>query len=788
MERDPLYRWKLVGLIALALIVLSVPFHAIKESRYRAARLQGSVEIAADFVGSQACIDCHEEAYDAWVGSDHDRAMSLASDSTVLGDFDDVEFESDDDEVYARFYTRDGKYFVRTEGPDGQLADFEIAYTFGFEPLQQYLVPFPGGRLQALTIAWDTESNEWFYLYPDRDIELDDWLHWTRGGQNWNGMCAECHSTNVVKGYDAETQTFSTTWSELGVGCEACHGPGYGHVEWAEVTPMARLTIENYGLLIKTSDIGAAQQVELCAPCHSHHVDLGRHEHTQAELLQEAVPSLLIDGLYFADGQIIGEVYDYASFQQSKMYRTGIHCGDCHDAHDLELIEEGNELCLRCHRASTYDTYDHHFHEKIVDGEPSDGALCVKCHMPETAFAVVDYRADHSIQNPRPDLTLEIGVPNACAAAGCHDDETDQWNADYYVQWYGEAKKDHYGTTFAAARDGRPVTGVELASIAGDTLYPAIVRATALSLLRSYPGDTATAAFESALRDRDALVRYAAADNLNAVDTDRLAVLLAPLLLDPVKAVRLRAAMRLAGTPAGTLQDYQREALDEALLEFRDAMAYSLDFPFAELNLGNLHLAQRDSAGAEPHYRAAIAIDDRYDPAKLNLAALLIAKGEYEEAEGLLLDVLADRPQMHEAAHMLAHVLTERERHAEAADYLRQVTEALPDQSRIYLELGLAEGAAGRNEAAESALLRALQLEPDNLDYLFALADHFVRRGEFDRALVYADRMIATHPELEVGSQVKIFIEEILMKSDYGIAGYGTYDLRGISDYRIGGR
>ncbi|UCD24338.1 MAG: hypothetical protein JSW51_15180, partial [Gemmatimonadota bacterium] len=530
MERDPLHRWRIAGVVASLVIVATVPAYVLMESlgtRDR-SRVDSSV---ATFVGREKCVDCHEVEHDSWRDSDHDRAMQPASDSTVLGDFDDAVFEYSD--VSARFFRRDGKFYVNTQGPNGELADFEIAYTFGHEPLQQYLVPFPGGRLQSLTVAWDTERGEWFYLYAGQDIPHDDWLHWTRGGQNWNGMCAECHSTNLQKGYDANTRTFTTTWSEIDVSCEACHGPGSLHVAWAEVPPMARSESDNYELVIQTSGISSEQQVELCAPCHSRRTELGDYDHSRTDLLQHMAPSLLREGLYHADGQILEEVYVYASFQQSKMFRMGVRCSDCHDVHSLQLLREGNALCTECHRADAYDSYDHHFHQQIYEGEPSDGALCVKCHMPESPYMVIDYRADHSIRVPRPDLTLQIGVPNACSQSGCHDDQTVAWSADYYRQWYGRAQKPHYGTILAAAREGRPEAESELIRMAADTLYPAIVRATAVSLLASYPGDASTTALEQALADPNGLVRYTAVDNARAMTPDELVDRIAPLLFDP---------------------------------------------------------------------------------------------------------------------------------------------------------------------------------------------------------------------------------------------------------------
>ncbi len=365
--------------MSTAVIVVAIPLSLV---RPRAGAGPATAETApATFVGSASCRECHTAAYDKWKGSDHERAMDVANEQTVLGDFNNATFTHRG--LTSRFYTRDGKFFVETEGPDGKPGEFEITYVFGIRPLQQYLVPFPGGRLQCLTIAWDTQQKRWFHLYPDQDIPASDWLHWTRNAQNWNGMCAECHSTNLRKGYDADKETFNTTWSEISVGCEACHGPGSRHNAWARVPPMARSSLENKGLVVPTSGITSAQLVELCAPCHSRRAELGDYDHTGRLLLDHMLPSLLTEGLYEADGQQLDEVYTYASFLQSKMYARGVRCSDCHDSHSARLLRTGNDLCLQCHQREVYDTADHHFHKKQVDGRPSDGALCVKCHMPE---------------------------------------------------------------------------------------------------------------------------------------------------------------------------------------------------------------------------------------------------------------------------------------------------------------------------------------------------------------------------------------------------------------------
>ena len=668
-------RWRLFGVAASVVIVLSVPAWVIRKGGAEPAGPR--IAAKAAFVGREACRPCHQPAFESWQGSDHDLAMAEATTETVLGDFSGVTFTSKG--VTSTFFRRDDQYFVNTEGRDGEMRDFEITHTFGHEPLQQYLVPFPGGRLQCVSIAWDSDLEEWFHLYPDQVIPADDWLHWTRAAQNWNGMCAECHSTNLQKNFDAATDTYATTWSEIDVSCEACHGPGSDHVAWAEIQPMARPQIEDYGLVVRTAGISSPEQVELCAPCHSRRTELGDWDHSTTSLLDSHLPSLLDEGLYHADGQILDEVYVWGSFTQSKMYGNDVRCSDCHDSHSLELRFEGNELCLQCHRADAYDTADHHFHKKVHEGRPSDGALCVKCHMPEQPYMVIDERADHSLRVPRPDLSLALGTPNACSQGGCHDDKPLSWSVDAFEKWYGLAKKPHYGPALAAGREGRPEARDDLARLAGDELYPAIVRATALSLLGRYPGEESTRAFAVALADVEPLMRYTAVNSVVASSPEELVELVAPLLFDPMRAVRMQAAVGLADVPDQLLKSYQREALAEALTEYRQAMDHSLDFAFAGHNLGNLAARLGDAQQAEQYYRIAIKIDDLFYPAKANLAVLLNAQGRNEEAEALLRSILDAYPEQHEVAYSLGLLLAEMGRYVEAESYLTRAAAGMPD-------------------------------------------------------------------------------------------------------------
>ena len=694
----------------------------------------------ATFVGSASCKSCHELAYRLWEGSDHDLAMAEATEETVLGDFDDAVF--DDGRVTTRFYRREGKFFVHTEGPGGEMAEFEITHTFGYDPLQQYLVPFPGGRMQALNVTWDAEKGEWYRQYAGQEILADDWLHWTRNGQNWNGMCAECHSTNLIKGYDPESDSYETTWSEIDVGCEACHGPGSRHLEWVALE-QPRPALAAAGFDVSTREASSRRIVELCAPCHARRSELGDYDHTQGEPLDYMVPALLREGLYEPDGQILDEVYVYGSFLQSVMYDEGVSCVDCHDSHSLQLHREGNELCLGCHERESFDTEAHHFHEP-----GSTGAECVKCHMVERPYMGIDWRADHSFRVPRPDLSAELGIRNACNESGCHDTRTPEWAAERYREWYGETERPHFAAALAAAWAGDPAAGGELSRVARDAEQRALVRATALELVSGTP--EGEAALRSALTADDPLLRHTAVTHLSLRTPEDVQAIL-PLLSDPVRAVRIAAVGRVAGVPREMMTPVQASALERGVAEYRASAAHSLDFSASAMRLANLEYALGNLPEAERHYRGALAVDELFYPAKLNLAVLLSARGEQREAETLVREVREAFPENGEAAYSLGLLLVEEGKLDEALTVLEQAAELSPQNPRVFYNLGLLLQQVGRVDEAERRLRRALELEPDGLDFMHAYADHLMRAGRREEALALADRMIALYPNAPAG-------------------------------------
>jgi Flp pilus assembly protein TadD len=719
----------------------------------------------AAYVGVRASAGCQYPEHERWRRSHHDLAMQPASADTVRGDFGGVRFA----EPGGTFtFSRDGNRFgVRAEGPDGRVRDYDIKYTFGVTPLQQYLVELDGGRLQALTIAWDTRPREaggqrWFSLYPGERLRPGDPLHWTGYEQTWNYQCAECHSTGVRKNYDATFGRYATGWAEVNVACEACHGPGSRHVAWAE-RRASWWTGEGdprKGLMVVLHDRGqwrldpatgnarrsapraADGEIEVCAVCHSRRSVIAEGAPSRRRLMETHLPALLDPELYHADGQQQGEVYTYASFLQSRMYREGVTCSDCHEPHSLGLRAPGNGVCAQCHAPARYDTASHHFHRP-----GSTGAACVGCHMPAATYMLVDPRRDHSLRVPRPDLSVELGMPNACTA--CHTDRDPAWARNAVRAWYGRDPGGHqrYARALHAGRAGQPGALALLAELIRDAGQPAVARATALTLISRSPGPTALEAVRQGLRDPDPLLRRAALAALEAAPPEQRPALAAPLLGDPVRAVRIEAGRVLASVSDAALGSAERAARHLAIEEYIASQRLNADRPEARVNLGLLHAQRAQAPEAELEYRAAISLWRGHVPAYVNLADLYRLRGREDDAERVLRDGLAVAPGDPSLHHALGLALARQKRLDAAVGALRRAATLAPSVARYRYVYAVALHDAGRRDEAIRVLEDAVQRHPFDPDLLFGLAAFHRERGELARALGYAERLAAVMPE-----------------------------------------
>jgi tetratricopeptide (TPR) repeat protein len=755
--------WRLT-LIVLpgAMLVLGGAILAARAPWKQAAPLERE---PATFVGRQACASCHAEQDGRWRGSDHDLAIQVADERSMLGDFGGATFTHGG--VTSRFFRRDGTFFVHTDGPDGRLQDFPIAYAFGVRPLQQYLIALPGGRYQALGIAWDARpraagGQRWFHLSPGERIRPGDPLHWTGRDQTWNHMCAECHSTGLRKNYRPDGDRYETTWAELDVACEACHGPGSRHVAWAAATRGTPRRGDDgaAGLLVRLRDrrdavwqmdatTGIARragpppsriEVETCARCHSRRGVVDDRPLHGRPLLDTHRPALLVPGLYHADGQILGEVYEYGSFLQSKMYRAGVTCSDCHDPHSLRVAQPPGTACARCHAPASFDTPAHHHHRA---GTP--GASCVACHMPTRTYMVVDPRRDHSLRVPRPDLSVKLGTPDACTA--CHRDRTPRWAAEALARWYPGPRPAHYGEAIHAGRRGLPGAEAQLLRLAGDPGRPAIARATAVSLLRPHASGASIRAVEAALSDSDPLVRLAAVEAAGTLGLDSRLRMLVPVLDASPAAVRIEAARALADAPAERLTAEQRRALDRGLADYRRAQEINADRPEAQVNLGALADQRGEHDAAERAYRRATVLDPTFVPAYVNLADHHRARQQDEKGERVLRQGLERNPDAPALHHSLGLLLVRARRYADAVASLARAAELAPDAARYAYVYGVALHSTGRTDRALAVLTRAHDRHPGDVEILVALSTINRDRGARDAARAYARTLLEVAPE-----------------------------------------
>ena len=717
---------------------------------------------AADpaYSGSAACAGCHEQAYQAWRSSHHYQAMLPATAENVVGAFDGRRFEYGG--ISSRFFQKDDTYLVETDNEKGELQVFEIAYTFGFYPLQQYLVAFPGGRYQALNIVWDSRpeaagGQRWIHLYPEdapdnaEPVRHDDIVHWTGSFQNWNGRCAACHSTGLEKNYSAAARRFETRWQEINVACEACHGPAADHLEWAQSQqaensdtaanppphkgfayalddrgPFGPPATGNSNILARQDGKRPVTQVETCAGCHSRRSELDEpHPGQRFDDLYHL--SLIEPGLYFPDGQVRDEVYVYGSFLQSRMHAAGVVCSNCHEPHSGTLRAPGNALCSQCHAAAAYDQPSHHRHPA---GEP--GSACVDCHMPARTYMVVDDRRDHSFRVPEPRLTVELGIPNACNQ--CHGDRSAQWAADALAGWgiKSPARAGH-AAVLAAAWAGQPAVVPDLLALATDEGKPAILRASAVLASGNFPVRDTLASIGQVLYSDDSRVRAAAVRTLDRLPAEQRYALLKSLVTDPVKSVRMAVARQLAEVPLAQLPPAEGEALDTLRKEYLDTLRTHADLPEEQMNLGLYYQAAGNPEAAEKAYREALRLAPAFVPALLNLADLYRANGLDPQAGPLLERAIGLAPGDAAPQHALGLLLIRQRQLDAAVGHLQKAAELDPVNVRYSYVYGVALWESGRQQEAVATLETALANHPGNRDLLSALASYYQQLGQEEK-------------------------------------------------------
>ena len=609
----------------------------------------------ANYIGDKSCSSCHQQAYKDWKSSHHDLAMQVADEDTVLGDFNGADFTSKAG-VISTFFKDGKKFMVRTDGPDGKLHDYEISYTFGLYPLQQYMVKFSKGKIQVLDIAWDSRSKKeggqrWYHLHPHESITSGDVLHWTGPNLNWNFMCADCHSTNLKKNYDVKTKTFSTSYDVINVSCESCHGPASKHLEWTEGDKKSEngfefhLKASSYDNKTRQGDL-EHKEVQMCAKCHSRRAALDDEYTPGDDFFDHYENVTLNEALYFADGKIKDEVYVYNSFKQSKMYEAGVTCSDCHNPHSLKRKEVGEQVCYQCHVPEKYTAKSHHKHKV-----GSKGSDCITCHMPSRVYMGVDERNDHSFRLPRPDLSINTDIPNACN--NCHKDKDASWATMSMQKWYGSVPvgKQNFSHAFSALRKNDKQSQKFLYEVLMSDA-PDLVKATMVSYLGNYPSQQSYTTVIQMLTHKDVETRLNALRTLENFPAKYRIGKTFEMLKDKRKIVRTEAARQLSTLPQGDLDLQRRSLLNKVLQEFEETLLFNADRPESQNALAKLYMDQRKFLKAEQAYEEALRIQPMFLPSYINYAHYFQSKGDEKKAYELLqrgLAKVSDNADLHHA-------------------------------------------------------------------------------------------------------------------------------------------
>ena len=428
------------------------------------------------YASSDTCRSCHPGQHASWHRSYHRTMTQVATEEAVVAPFDHVLEERG---RAFRFARRGGAYYVGEvtgtfdlEPSDDRFWERarRVVMTTGSHHMQAYWVEGRDGELEQVPFVYLIREQRWLansdsFLEPPHPDD-SPLVRYT-----WSDSCITCHSTGgpfeASEAYEDPTPENAVT--ELGISCEACHGPGAAHVERYR-NPAERYLAhakETAGdTIVNPAELPHDRSAAVCGRCHSVHPDgEGERVHDfrpgdrlDAYLSIEAMFEMTdaageiadVEWLAFDDRDTVGSFWRdgscrVAGREHTSMIRSGCYlrgemdCTSCHSMHesdpDRQLASEDHTddgMCLGCHAeiASRIDEHTHHPTE-------SEGARCVSCHMPYTAYALLMATRSHGMDGPHASGASGRSRPNACNL--CHMDRTFGWTAEHLTEWYGQA-------------------------------------------------------------------------------------------------------------------------------------------------------------------------------------------------------------------------------------------------------------------------------------------------------------------------------------------------------------
>lgn len=695
------------------------------------------------YVGADSCRECHAEAYALWAKSHHGLAERLLRPELDQAAFTPARAFHHGSQTTAVDATN-GNDFITSRGLSGRPERHQVQRVLGSDPLRQFLVAAPGGRWQTMEASYDPKHNEWFDVFGREDRQPGEWGHWTGRGMNWNSMCAACHNTRLHKNYDAATDSYHTTMQERSVSCEACHGPLKAHVDWQH-------HYRGRGMLDPTIPKPTpAQIMDLCGSCHARRAEL-TGDFQPGDAFFDHYDLTIVDhsDLFYPDGQIHDEDYEFTAFLGSKMHQAGVTCLDCHPR-SLHLPRpQGNGVCLRCHATGQLHAplIQPELHSHHLAGGPGDE--CIGCHMPVTVYMQRHPRHDHGFTTPDPWLTKKFGIPNACNR--CHKDQDTDWSLAALEKWYGpkmERPARPRAGWLALARQGDATARDPLLAILKDetNFY---WQAVAAGLLDQWVGNPAVnEGLIKCLTHPSPLVRATAVRSLEPLaqpTSSTVAGEIRSLLADPSRNVRINAAWALraeldTNSPAG-----------RDLLHFLDLTA---DQPVGQMQEGAFYFSRGALTEALTHFAKAVAWDTNSAPLHREYAVALSAANRNPEAIEQL--TAASRLAPHDASYFyeLGLAWNEAGDLPKTIELLETAVKLDPNHDRAWYNLGLARNAAGQIEPALEALHRAESTAPNDAHVPYASATILARAGRVEEAKAAAQRALTLQPDFAEAAQL----------------------------------
>ena len=683
---------------------------------------------------SEDCRVCHSTIFEAWNNSHHALAHRVVTANDDLQAFKKLHDTLIEGVKYTSTYNNSNP--VLSEIRQGTKPySYTPLFVMGMSPLRQYIIPTENGRYQANELAYDPHKKEWFNVFGSEHRTPGEWGQWQGRGMNWNSMCAQCHLTDFSKNYHPITDSYTSSWTEHGVGCIQCHGnlaKDHGKIKIAHSNDLSAWIAKR------------RTESETCAPCHARNealtgeprAGMKYNDHFRLTLPTEA-------STFYPDGQMRDEDFNWTSFQTSRMGGKGlVSCMDCHDPHTNKTILSisDNALCLQCHSAKNIRnapvinpvSHSHHLAN-------SAGNLCVNCHMPTTTYMQRDARHDHGFIRPDPLLTKELGIPNACNR--CHSDKSVEWQISATNTWYGLKMDSHQRLrtrAVHAAQKGLNHAQDDLIKLITIEEIPAW-RATLVLLTRSWAYEPRVrATITPLLKDDDPLVRSAVVQVLGTQPD--LLDSLTPYLKDESRLVRVDAEWALTSR------------LDDTSKERNELNAYLLvssDQPAGQVRLAEDFFNRGQIAEAEAPLRKAILWDSNAAEAHHTLGLVLDNLNRQKEAaESLWRSAQIDS---HNAlfAFQAGLEFAGSGNLVSAEKALKEAVLRDPSLDRAWYNLGLLLNQTSNTAEALNALTQAEHAAPSIADYPYAIATILWQRGDHLGARTAAQRALNIDPNLK---------------------------------------